>query len=138
MLTSQDQTWTISFAGMWIVIEANLLVICVAMTTLRKFFRHVAPTLMGSSQHGSRSRTGKTRETPRKHYAQRSERRLHRQDPYIKFGDDTGICSTLGKKRSFNAIALAERSDYSTWEGRIDGDSEKAIVQTRSVTVHCE
>ncbi|KAK8069943.1 hypothetical protein PG994_006559 [Apiospora phragmitis] len=59
MLNSPDQSWAISFATMWIIIEANLLVICGNMTTLRRFFRHVAPKFVGYSSDGSKGPSGK-------------------------------------------------------------------------------
>ena len=40
------------------IVEANLLIICAALPTVRKFFRHVAPRFIGEYSHdGSRSRS---------------------------------------------------------------------------------
>nr|XP_036584369.1 uncharacterized protein CTRU02_05444 [Colletotrichum truncatum]KAF6793887.1 hypothetical protein CTRU02_05444 [Colletotrichum truncatum] len=52
MLRSLDQSWAISWASVWIIIEANLLIICAAFPTLKKFIRHVAPKFLGESTYG--------------------------------------------------------------------------------------
>ncbi|KAH8178914.1 integral membrane protein [Sarocladium implicatum] len=58
MLTNLDLTWAISWASVWIIVEANLLIICAALPTVRKFFRHVAPRFIGEySRNGTTSRS---------------------------------------------------------------------------------
>ncbi|KAF1940627.1 hypothetical protein EJ02DRAFT_435494 [Clathrospora elynae] len=57
MLKTIDQTWAIVLPGIWILIEANLVIITACLPTMRLFFRHVAPRLIGEST--IRSRTGK-------------------------------------------------------------------------------
>ncbi|KPM44632.1 hypothetical protein AK830_g1897 [Neonectria ditissima] len=42
-----DVTWVITSAVIWIFVESNLLIICASLTTLRRFFIHVAPRLIG-------------------------------------------------------------------------------------------
>ncbi|KAK0663734.1 hypothetical protein DIS24_g1139 [Lasiodiplodia hormozganensis] len=51
MLTDLDQTWAVSIPCVWILVEANLVVICGCLPIVRKFARHVAPKLFsyGSS-----------------------------------------------------------------------------------------
>ncbi|KAK5996634.1 hypothetical protein PT974_01971 [Cladobotryum mycophilum] len=49
MLTSLDQTWVISWASVWIIVEANLIIMCASLPTIRKFLKHVAPRLVGDS-----------------------------------------------------------------------------------------
>ncbi|KAJ2900399.1 hypothetical protein MKZ38_002456 [Zalerion maritima] len=61
MLTSADQTWVISYASLWIVVETNLFVICASIPTLRKFFRHVAPRFIGESTYDKNGRGSKSR-----------------------------------------------------------------------------
>ncbi|OAG14665.1 hypothetical protein CC77DRAFT_1099731 [Alternaria alternata] len=56
MLQTIDQTWAIVMPGIWILIEANLIIITGCLPTMRLFFRHVAPRLIGESSLRSRSR----------------------------------------------------------------------------------
>ena len=49
MLKTLDQTWAIVTPGIWILIEANLVIITGALPTMRLFFRHVAPHFIGES-----------------------------------------------------------------------------------------
>ncbi|KAG9249808.1 uncharacterized protein F5Z01DRAFT_668148 [Emericellopsis atlantica] len=59
MLTSVDQTWVISWASVWIIVEANLFIVCGALPTIRKFLKHVAPTLIGETRCGRSSKATK-------------------------------------------------------------------------------
>ncbi|KAH7251603.1 hypothetical protein BKA59DRAFT_492075 [Fusarium tricinctum] len=45
--SASDYTWVLSSAIVWIYVEANLLIICASLTTLRRFFLHVAPKFIG-------------------------------------------------------------------------------------------
>lgn len=58
MLKTIDQTWAIVTPGIWILIEANLVIITGALPTMRLFFRHVAPRLIGESSMRSRTEPG--------------------------------------------------------------------------------
>ncbi|WXC63063.1 hypothetical protein SNK03_008879 [Fusarium graminearum] len=60
-----DVSWIISGAIVWVFIEANLLIICASLTTLRCFFYRVAPTIIGVrvSSNGIESSKG-TRKHP--------------------------------------------------------------------------
>ncbi|KAI3575475.1 hypothetical protein IWW34DRAFT_822618 [Fusarium oxysporum f. sp. albedinis] len=47
IVDANDYTWVLSSAVVWIFVEANLLIICASLTTLRRFFIHVAPKFIG-------------------------------------------------------------------------------------------
>ena len=49
MLTNLDVAWAVSTPAIWISIEASLVIVCGCLPTLRLFFRHVAPRLIGES-----------------------------------------------------------------------------------------
>ncbi|KAF4962843.1 hypothetical protein FSARC_9086 [Fusarium sarcochroum] len=59
-LDKVDTTWGGGPIHVWICIEANLLIICACLSTLRHFFKAVAPTFLSSSRGTSakRSKTG--------------------------------------------------------------------------------
>jgi hypothetical protein len=56
-LNDPDQPWGIAIASIWIGIEANLVIICCSLPTLRLFVRHFAPKLIGEYSLG-RSKPG--------------------------------------------------------------------------------
>ncbi|KAF2026714.1 hypothetical protein EK21DRAFT_73583 [Setomelanomma holmii] len=57
MLGTMDQTWAVVMPGLWVLIEANLIIITGCLPTVRLFLRHVAPNLIGEStlRSGDRS-----------------------------------------------------------------------------------
>ncbi|KAF1928847.1 uncharacterized protein M421DRAFT_420080 [Didymella exigua CBS 183.55] len=55
MLKTIDLTWAIVTPGIWILIEANLVIITGTLPTMRLFFRHVAPRFIGESSMRGRS-----------------------------------------------------------------------------------
>lgn len=65
MLKTIDQTWAIVTPGIWILVEANLVIITGALPTMRLFFLHVAPRLIGESSMHSRSKPGASGSTDR-------------------------------------------------------------------------
>ncbi|TDZ22193.1 hypothetical protein Cob_v004740 [Colletotrichum orbiculare MAFF 240422] len=54
MLKSLDTPWVAAPANVWSFVEVNLFIICGSLPTLRRFFRAIAPKLMGSSADDSR------------------------------------------------------------------------------------
>ncbi|KAF4971251.1 hypothetical protein FSARC_1873 [Fusarium sarcochroum] len=54
-----DTTWGGGPIHIWICIEANLLIICACLSTLRHFVREVAPALLSSNKRMSTGRSGK-------------------------------------------------------------------------------
>lgn len=58
LLTSTDTSWDVAYASMLVVVEANLIIICGMLPTLRKFCRHVAPKIIGENSYGHSNRSG--------------------------------------------------------------------------------
>ncbi|KIW03028.1 uncharacterized protein PV09_05682 [Verruconis gallopava] len=50
-LTTVDQPWAIALPGMWVAIEANLIIVCCSFPALRVFARHFVPKWIG--EYGS-------------------------------------------------------------------------------------
>ena len=51
-LKTPDQPWAVAIPSIWIGIEANLVIICCSLPTLRLFIRHFAPRLIGEYSLG--------------------------------------------------------------------------------------
>ncbi|KXJ85327.1 hypothetical protein Micbo1qcDRAFT_107773, partial [Microdochium bolleyi] len=49
LLNAKDVRWDAAPANIWSFVEANLFIICGSMPTLRKFFKHFAPKLIGTT-----------------------------------------------------------------------------------------
>ena len=121
--------------------EANLFIICGSMPTLRKFFKHFAPKLMGTSRNGSRTGTshtygpGSTARRTGPNTTLRSARKS--QHPYLNFSDE----ERGSDEHEMNDFSAGHSGEPITTVGVANGDpqrddhSEKAILQTKSFTV---
>lgn len=143
----------------WLCVEANLFIICAALPTLRRFFRHVAPRLIGDQGFNDDEYDDDDgqRLTPsprpggggRRHHHQqqpRQQRQHHRW--YNRFISDRfreyPMRSLQDVDLRPDAIQTVEtRAGMNSrcsrmWDARpnkSDGDSEKAIFQTRTMTI---
>jgi hypothetical protein len=112
-------------------IEANLFVICGSMPTLRKFFRHFLPRLVGTSEEASYidggSRTNQQRSVP-------LSRVRKQRNKYALFPEgaenDVQIFSMKSFNRGTTTVSISGNADV-----QMDDHSEKAILQTKSFTV---
>ncbi|KAJ4048882.1 hypothetical protein ACKRZS_010157 [Fusarium odoratissimum] len=125
------------------------------MPTLRKFFKHVAPKLIGESRYGSK--TGKSSKygkpdtgskPPSRPFAPSSQGRRDRTQ-YSQFdGDENPMPDNFAlgpiNGRVGHNTSVGQSEEVTGW---IDSDSEKgivggtikpAIVQTKTVTVEYE
>ncbi|KAF6818778.1 hypothetical protein CSOJ01_01731 [Colletotrichum sojae] len=137
LLTSLDPSWDAAPANIWTFIEGNLFVICGSMPTLRKFFKHFAPKLMGSSSNPSsygapyhvsyaNQATSATKNRHRSHYEpfpEENELNMFHPDRSRKNTEEAG----------FTSVAFATGGRQSA-----DDMSDKAILQTKTVTIEHE
>ncbi|CAG1986809.1 unnamed protein product [Fusarium graminearum] len=154
MLKSMDLSWNIAYPSIWIIVESNLIVTCATMPTLRKFFKHVAPKLIGESRYGSKtgrsSKYGKS-DTAGSKLASSSQGRRKRTN-YSQFDQENGsptedfVMTPMKGARHETRTSVGTRDDTQT-AGWMDSDSEKgivggtikpAIIQTKTVTVQYE
>ncbi|VUC27945.1 unnamed protein product [Clonostachys rosea] len=141
VLKSPDPSWDGCPADVWTFVEANLFIICGSMPTLRKFFKHFMPRLMGSS--GGQSSGYRNPASPgpsntlqsgghmisrlrnkRKSYAQFASDGEENEMQDFRGGDKT-------KKERTVTVTTADRS-------QVAGDNqsdEGAILQTKSFTL---
>ncbi|SPJ72475.1 related to integral membrane protein [Fusarium torulosum] len=155
MMSSMDLTWTIAYPSIWIIVEANLIITCATMPTLRKFFKHVAPKLIGESRYGSKS--GKSSKYGKPEISSKPSSRglvpgsQHRRNRtnYSQFDDEQMPVPdefALAPIKGVGHNTVVGHSDENVM-GWMDSDSEKgivegtikpAIVQTKTVTVEYE
>ncbi|RYP85778.1 hypothetical protein DL769_000886 [Monosporascus sp. CRB-8-3] len=153
LFNNPDGTWVTAPASFWALLELYLLIMCGAMPTLRRFLNHVAPSLMRSSRHDSRSDPN----TPRTRSLGTSAKR--RNQYYAWFGSgheedemEFETLSRMGAKKHKNgqgstAVVIGAQTttietgvERSSWGGRPHGedDADKAIVTTKTVTIQYE
>ncbi|EOA90941.1 uncharacterized protein SETTUDRAFT_102236 [Exserohilum turcica Et28A] len=142
-LTNPDQTWVIGVGSLWIIVEANLFVICCCLPTLRRFFRHVAPRLIGegsrqSSGEDSSGRNrglrswGTTKVGPKRQY----DTLMNTIDGGKTDGDDEIPLSSVDTKEQLRT--RESKVQVGARECKGDNDSEEAILYERTVEVTYE
>ncbi|EXJ89943.1 hypothetical protein A1O3_03010 [Capronia epimyces CBS 606.96] len=135
--STADQPWSGGPVTLWICVEANLLIMCACLPTLRQFMSVVTPKLL-SSGHDQESKP--------------SEYKLHasggagngsalfsakrRQYQGFGHGTDYHMDTLIEGANSSNTHHSVKHTDGG--DGLNDDDSEKAIVQTKAVEIHYE
>ncbi|KAH6616245.1 hypothetical protein C7974DRAFT_441811 [Boeremia exigua] len=138
-LTSVDQTWLIGEGTLWIFIESNLLVICCCLPTLRRFFRHVAPRLIG--EYGSDpSRDRDESDGPKiRTWGSLTTRPKRQFDTLMNTVDDPEDVGDIPLELQGDRKKLGQReSKVEVGAVKGDDDSEEAILFERSVHVTYE
>lgn len=110
------------------------------MPTLRKFFKHFAPKLMGTSRNGSATGTSHTygqRSTNARTGGSTTLRSARKsQHPYLHFAEDEdGSDDHELQNFSRNASEPTTTVGVASSDPQRDDHSEKAILQTKSFTI---
>jgi hypothetical protein len=131
LLNAQDITWDAAPPNIWSFVEANLFVICGSMPTLRKFFKHFAPRLMGSSTNPSYNPSYGA------NYARSQQSRSRKEHrSYSRFPEEERELHTLSSTKTNLKVNAGKGPIVEVEEGvRGDDTSEKAILQTKTYTV---
>jgi len=143
-----DQPWGGGPISVWICVEANLLIMCAALPTLRLFFKTIAPGLMSSSG-ASRDKTTKTsglsglksRGLPTVgstagSSAAKPRRQLYgRFDEEQEYGMETLVAGGRSDGGEFDRRKHGNVSGRDDRSKSDDGDSQKAIVQTTTTEI---
>ncbi|CCD42306.1 hypothetical protein BofuT4_P014340.1 [Botrytis cinerea T4] len=58
LLIAPDQTWAVSVPCIWIIVEANLVIVCGSFPIILQFAKHVAPNWVGETTCGSLENSG--------------------------------------------------------------------------------
>ncbi|KAI1337846.1 hypothetical protein F5Y15DRAFT_145931 [Xylariaceae sp. FL0016] len=142
-LSNADQPWALAEGCLWVNVEANLLIMCGSLPTLRTFLGHVCPRLLGDKS--ARDSSGK--DTSDRNYGLRTFGQGRKKTPRRGFDslmdlerEDGFRCSRLRPDEGKNDVDIRggryERG-ASSREDRVKGDtdSEEAILQTRTTIV---
>lgn len=141
-LKDSDTTWILSQGTLWLIVEANLIIICGSLPTFKLFLNHIAPKILGESKGSTRGSDwgGRNKDKGSKQNGLRYALRT--------FG------SSQTKRRQFDTIDEIEHGDdsYSSngiWRPDLDGkgrvmngpdrtngqdSDEEAIIQSASGT----
>lgn len=160
VLDAKDLTWDAAHANVWSyvlssallllidadnirrLVEANLFIICGSMPTLRKFFKHFAPKLMGGSTGNSTGAKygahgyaygGGDRRLENGTGASRKMRRK-----YENFDDhEMGVFQTAGRDSGGDdKLPVTSETTIDGGSDKInDNSSDKAILQTKTFDV---
>lgn len=122
------------------IIEANLIIICGSTPTLRRFFRHVAPSLIGDSA----SRRKSSNDTYQHDPALVTFGRIsNRGNYYARFGEEgEEMMYGIGNSTKIDAGRRGDGDDASSLGAAAnrynnDASSDRAII-TETVTVSVE
>ncbi|KDN71752.1 putative integral membrane protein [Colletotrichum sublineola] len=146
VLKSTDVSWDSAPANIWTFIEGNLFVICGSMPTLRKFFKHFAPKVMGTMSNSSEYALNKYNISAHSNQRASTMKSLHsrqsrlRKD-YEQFSDDSTEMPMLklvpkkGGNGRFTSVVITSGEEESK-----ENLGEKAtwILQTKTITVQHE
>jgi hypothetical protein len=162
-MSGADQSWVTASASIWRYVsechdiresrgkrtdigpsssqlECNLLVICGTVPTLKKFFRHMLPKLMGSSHNSHPTSSNTPRVTPR---TTSGRNPYQRRNQYARFGAgeetevemshwDPNEVTNPNKGVSHTVVTGGDTTRINNSD---DDSSEKGIMHTRSVIV---
>ncbi|KAM0817369.1 hypothetical protein AB5N19_03174 [Seiridium cardinale] len=134
VLQSTDPSWDAAPADLWTFVEANIFIVCGSIPTLRKFCKHFAPRLMGSSNATSKPSYIADQ------YASRQTRARKQGNQYHPFPDENEMRTfssqrdATGDKATGISTAVVDTGP----RGETDNTSQEAILQTKSFTIQYE
>ncbi|KAF5009451.1 hypothetical protein FDECE_4334 [Fusarium decemcellulare] len=140
-LSNPDQSWSLAEGCLWVIVEANLLIMCASLPTLRVFVKKVAPRVLGekSTNVSSDHKSGNTGYGLRTFGGSNNVRRKF--DTLVELEHD----AHFNNRVSLRPDGLA-KTDVNIYGGRShdslddnvigESDSEDGILQTRTTTVH--
>ncbi|OBT68143.1 hypothetical protein VE03_01615 [Pseudogymnoascus sp. 23342-1-I1] len=129
-LNSTDISWDAAPANVWTFVEGNLFVICGSIPTMRRFFTHMFPGIFGGL-----STIEELSKSPQHSDNNHSGSRRRNQNEESPDSIDLQPFPANGQQRS---RAAPQSTSMVTSTGDADNRSERAILQTRSYTVHSE
>ncbi|KFY89662.1 hypothetical protein V500_05555 [Pseudogymnoascus sp. VKM F-4518 (FW-2643)] len=133
-LKSSDISWDAAPANVWTFVEGNLFVICGSIPTMRRFFSHFFPNIFGTSVSTSHDQSRSHPHTDTAH----SWSRKRNNKQYVQFPEAIDLQSFQGSAEQRKNAPPLSSTAVVTSDGDVDSHSERAILQTKSYTVHSE
>ncbi|KAH7139820.1 hypothetical protein B0J13DRAFT_596808 [Dactylonectria estremocensis] len=130
VLASTDPSWDAAPANIWTFIEANLFVICGSMPTLRKFFKHLMPRIMGSSGASKYSESYGA-----KQHSNTLSRVRKQRSAYAQFPEEDGTEMQRFSDENKDPAMTVHVSGSGDGDVQRDDHSDRAILRTQSFTV---
>ncbi|KAF4984891.1 hypothetical protein FZEAL_44 [Fusarium zealandicum] len=140
-LSNPDQSWTLAEGCLWVIIEANLLIICGSLPTLRVFLRRVAPRILAEKSTAKSSVPGSTGNGYGLRTFGCSNKTRRKFDTLVELERDSHFNRSsltpegMGKTK-VDVIGGDDNSESIGDNAPGDSDSEDGILQTRTTTVH--
>ncbi|ROW07619.1 hypothetical protein VPNG_06795 [Cytospora leucostoma] len=129
---NDDETWFITKPTVWMIIEANLAVVCASTTTLRRFLYHVAPKIMGrTSDAGENVVHGNT---PNINFCDTTRGQIPRQrDQYSKYGDEHELLPyRVGTQANLESGAQGSKESWEVDQNEAEPGRDSAIINQNS------
>ncbi|KAF3770781.1 hypothetical protein M406DRAFT_245302 [Cryphonectria parasitica EP155] len=144
-LNLADITWNGIYINLWISIEANLLIICSCLSTLRLFFHTVSPGLFSTPNNTTNAGSGPS-DVPLQTIGGSGAKMRRKRSEYSRFGEPSDR-TIFGTATAFNVTIEGGGGDggheveghkggagvSAGWPE--DSSSETAIVQTRTTEI---
>ncbi|KAG8670662.1 hypothetical protein FPOAC2_07487 [Fusarium poae] len=140
-LSNPDQSWSLAEGCLWVIIEANLLIMCGSLPTLRVFLKHVAPRVLGDKSQNKPSQEDSASFGLHTFGGSNGPRRkfdtLVELEHDMHFNRSSLRPEGMGKT---NVKVFSGQSNESLMNQAQTGDdkSEDGILQTRTTTVQYE
>jgi hypothetical protein len=140
-LSNPDQSWSLAEGCLWVIIEANLLIMCGSLPTLRVFLKNVAPRVLGDRSQDKPSQQDSASFGLRTFGGSNGPRRKF--DTLVELEHDMRFNRTSlrpeGLGKTDVKVFSGQSSESLTNHAQTgDNNSEDGILQTRTTTVRYE
>ncbi|KAF9874988.1 hypothetical protein CkaCkLH20_07682 [Colletotrichum karsti] len=136
-LKNQDTTFVLAQGTLWLIVEANLIIICGSLPTFRIFLNHVAPKILGeASTRGESSNKGAASGGMR--YAMRTFGSSQPKRRHFDTIDELELCDRpYGSETRWKTEAdeAGLEDTHNRRKSRSEASDEEAIIKTVQMSV---
>ncbi|KAI1759922.1 hypothetical protein GGR53DRAFT_511764 [Hypoxylon sp. FL1150] len=141
-LGNKDQPWVLAEGCLWVIVEANLLIICGSLPTLKIFLNQVAPRILRDRSKKESSGPVSSDNYNLRTFGQGSNAHRRKFDTLVELEHDQFDRSQFRPTETGQTDVIihggqADQADKASVNSRVkgDADSEEAILQIRTTTV---